>query len=311
MARRRLVTLQDIERARGGSAVLSVPPGTIITPAARDAARRQGIAIAEARDPERPTLVYGNWKANGSAAGAARLARDIAGAAATGPGAGLEVAVFPPAVHLALAARELDGGRVGLGAQDIDPVPPGAYTGAVTTEMLTDLGVDLALVGHSERRHVLGDGPELVRTKLARALGAGLRGVLCVGETLEERDAGRTFSVLRFQLLDALERLRVGAVRRLVVAYEPVWAIGTGLVPTLTEIADCLGALRDHLTRRWGDETGGRVPLLYGGSVSPNNAADIFGVSGCDGVLVGGASLSAERFGRIIGAGLTARAGAR
>ncbi|GIW71838.1 MAG: hypothetical protein KatS3mg102_1380 [Planctomycetota bacterium] len=154
---------------------------------------------------------------------------------------------------------------------------------------------------------MLGEPEEMVRRKLLRALAAGLQPVLCVGETLAERDAGRTFGVLRWQLLHALEGLDTAELERVVLAYEPVWAIGTGEVPELAEIEDALGSLRDHVARGWGEAAARRMRLLYGGSVGEHNAAQLLGVPGCDGVLVGGASLELERFGRILEAALTVR----
>ncbi|MHC4831188.1 MAG: triose-phosphate isomerase family protein, partial [Planctomycetota bacterium] len=221
-----------------------------------------------------------NWKANGTARQAVDRACAIA-AAASAQGEGgqtREVVIFPPFPHLPLVAAALEGSPVRLGAQDLSEHAPGATTGAVPATMLLDL------------------------RKLRVALDAGLTPVLCVGETLEEREAARTHSVLRSQLLHALETLRASEASSLVLAYEPVWAIGTGLTPTRTEITACLTALRDHLARRFDDGLAERTRILYGGSVNDKNAARIFALPSCDGGLVGGASLKPERFGVIIAA---------
>jgi triosephosphate isomerase len=204
--------------------------------------------------------------------------------------------VFPPFPHLAMAASVLAGSPVVLGAQDLSPEPPGPFTGAVPAEMLRDLGVGLVLVGHSERRHAFGETDEDVNRKLRRATEAGLRVVLCVGETLAERDAARTHTVLRTQLFAALERVEPAQVASLAIAYEPVWAIGTGLTPAPGEVERELSALRDHLARRFGDDVAEAARLLYGGSVSGANAARFLALPSCDGVLVGGASLKPAEF---------------
>jgi triosephosphate isomerase len=304
MSARRLITVTDVEAERErGSTALEVPAGAIVTPLARDAARRLGLALAPAREGRR-AAVFGNWKANGTAASAVALAKAVlAGiAAAPAPARLAEAALFPPLPHLALVAPLLAGSPVALGAQDVSPFESGASTGAVPAEMLADLGVAYALVGHSERRRLFGETDEVVRAKLGRALAAGLAPVLCVGETLAEREAARTHAVLRGQLLSALERVAAPDAARVVVAYEPVWAIGTGLTPTAAEVEDALSALRDHLARRYGDEVARAARLLYGGSVSAANAPRFLALASCDGALVGGASLKAAEFLTMCGA---------
>ncbi len=316
MTARRLITAADVDRARaGGRGALDVPAGAIVTPLARDAARRSGLALRVERAPGRRRLVYGNWKGNPAAcAEAVALGRAVAEGVAGGGARGCEVAVFPTFAHLAPVAAAVRGAptsAVAIGAQDLSPLPPGATTGAVPGEALRDLGCATVLVGHSERRRLFGDGPEVVARKLGRALECGLRPVLCVGETLEERDAARTHSVLRAQLLSALDGLEAAAAAaRLVVAYEPVWAIGTGVTPSPGEAEDALSALRDHLARRLGDDAGAEIPLLYGGSVTAANAARFFALPSCDGALVGGASLKAKEFLALAAAAAAVDAGA-
>lgn len=299
MAPERLVTVVDVEQAHAaGLSRMGVGLRDIVTPLARDTARRLGLQLHTAYVRSRKSWVFGNWKANGTLAQATARASALAGSLRAGPG--VECALFPPAIHLAPLAQALSGSQLALGAQDVSVHAPGAFTGEIPAAMLSDLGLAYVLVGHSERRHVLGDGENAVQAKLRVALESGLRPVLCIGETTAEREAGRTFGVLRRQLLHALEHLRRPEVEQLIVAYEPVWAIGTGLVPTVLEISDGLAALRDHLARRFDDALASSLPLLYGGSVKPTNAEQIFAVANCDGVLVGGASLEPKVFTEII-----------
>jgi triosephosphate isomerase len=299
----RLIRVSDVEEAHErGAAALELPFGAIVTPLARDTARRLGLALAPARDG-RATAIFGNWKAHGSAASARALAEAIAaGLRGTAIPAGREIAVFPPFPHIPIVAAALAGSPVALGAQDVSALPPGAATGAVPAEMLADLGLRWVIVGHSERRRLFGDTDEIVSKKLRRAIEAGLCAVLCVGETLDERDAARTHAVLRRQFLSALERIEAAEAARLVVAYEPVWAIGTGLQPLPSEAEREMSALRDHAARKYGDEVARAMRVVYGGSVAPSNAARFFALPSCDGVLVGGASLKAPEFLTVCGA---------
>jgi triosephosphate isomerase len=301
MSAKILITFQDVEAARRrGASSIPIPLGAVITPLARDVARRLAVRLEPARHDARRGAVFGNWKANGTAAEATTRARAIAAAVNNEAGkSSRDVAIFPPHPHLTLVAAAIAGSTVQLGAQDVSPFGAGATTGGVPVEMLRDLGVTYALVGHSERRHRFGETNDLVRDKLRRALTGGLRPVLCVGETLAAYDAGRTFGVLRRQLLHALDRMPPQDALRLTVAYEPVWAIGSGLMPTADEIEACLGTLRDHVARRFDDRVAERVRLLYGGSVNADNANAILRLPSCDGALVGGASLQPERFARI------------
>jgi triosephosphate isomerase len=307
MTARKLITVTDVETARErGTRTLAVPAGTIVTPLARDAARRLGVALAPEREAGRRAVVFGNWKANGTIAAAVALARGVVegwvGAKATPGPRAADLALFPPFPHLAIVAQAIAGTPVALGAQDVSQLPAGAATGGVPAEMLMDLGCRYVLVGHSERRRAFGESDDLVARKLRRALQASLEPVLCVGETLAEREAARTHAVLRSQLLSALEGIDAARAQRLTLAYEPVWAIGTGVTPTPAEAEDALSALRDHLARKYGDDASGAVRILYGGSVAPRNAASLLALPSCDGALVGGASLVAGDFLTIAGA---------
>jgi triosephosphate isomerase len=239
----------------------------------------------------RRKLAAGNWKMNGTGADL-----DQIDALAVPPG--LDVLICPPATLLSRMANV--AGAVALGGQDCHAAASGAHTGDISAPMLRDAGAAYVLVGHSERRADHGETDAQVRAKAEAAWAAGLVAVVCLGETLDEREAGRTLEVVGRQLAGSVPEGATGAT--LVVAYEPVWAIGTGKVPTLAEIGTVHGFLRGELTSRFGAEAGAAIRLLYGGSVKPGNAAEIFAVPDVDGALVGGASLKAMDFGPIIAA---------
>ncbi len=237
-------------------------------------------------------LVAGNWKMYGLAENVAALDAITASIG----NANCDVLICPP---FTLIAR-LSGRGVALGGQDCHPAASGAHTGDVSAEMLRDAGAEAVIVGHSERRtdHLETDAE--VAEKARAAWRAGLQAIVCVGETEAERDAGRVSEVVERQLGASVPD---GATAEgLVVAYEPVWAIGTGRTPTLAEIGEVHGLMRGHLTERFGSTVGPSIRLLYGGSVKPGNATEIFTVPDVDGALVGGASLTAEDFGPIISA---------
>ena len=238
-------------------------------------------------------LAAGNWKMNGTGADLAEVAalRDALPA-------GVEVVLCPPATLLHRMAV-LAQGRIALGGQDCHAAPAGAHTGDIAAAMLAEAGARYVVLGHSERRADHGETDAQVAAKAAAALAAGLTPVVCVGETEAQRDAGATLAVVTAQLAGSIP---AGAdPARLVVAYEPVWAIGTGRTPTGTEIAEVHAALRAALGQRFG-AAAGDVPLLYGGSVKPANAAAIFALPEVDGALVGGASLKAADFAPIVAA---------
>ena len=245
----------------------------------------------------RTPLVLGNWKMNGDRGFAEALLGALREAAPSGRA---ELGVCPPYPYLALAADRLAGSAVRWGAQDVSAFDDGAYTGEVSARMLADLGCTWTLVGHSERRTLFGDTDDEVVRKAARALAAGLVPVVCVGETREERESGRTEAVLARQVDAVCEVLR-GAGGRCVLAYEPVWAIGTGLTATPAQAQDAHAFVRARLAAG-GVAAAPAIRLLYGGSVKPGNAAEIFAVSNVDGALVGGASLKAADFGAIVAA---------
>jgi triosephosphate isomerase len=240
----------------------------------------------------RRKLVAGNWKMNGSAASADMLTE----LAAAHPAPGCDVLIFPPATLIARFA----GGPFRVGGQDCHPEPRGAHTGDLAAEMLAEAGAVAVIVGHSERRADHGETDALVARKALAAWRAGLLAVICIGETEAERNAGETLARIGAQLDGSVPEGT--APERVTIAYEPVWAIGTGRTPSLSEIAEVHDFMRESLSRRFGPDIGQGIRLLYGGSVKPGNAAEIFGAANVVGARVGGASLTAPEFGAIIAA---------
>jgi len=241
-------------------------------------------------DAIRP-LIAGNWKMNGLAASIAEFDAMLKGAAEVAGKA--DLLVCPPATLIAAFADRARGGRVALGAQDCHPKASGAHTGDISAEMLADAGASMIIVGHSERRIDHGESDVLIKQKTEAVWRAGLVAIVCVGETQAQRDAGHTLDILHGQLnLSLPEGSRADNV---IVAYEPVWAIGTGLTPTVKDVEQIHGFIRELLTSRFKEE-GARMRILYGGSVKPSNAAELMAVKNVNGALVGGASLKAADF---------------
>jgi len=236
-------------------------------------------------------LVAGNWKMNGlgkSLAEAETLEKALKSQAAA-----CRVALCPPATLIERMARALKGGVVEIGGQDCHAEASGAYTGSVSAEMVRDAGAGLVILGHSERRAGFGETDADVAAKVEAALAAGLEPIVCIGETLAEREAGQAVAVVSRQVAGSLPDSLAG--QAFAVAYEPVWAIGTGLTPTLEQIEEVHAAVRAAMIAKLGE--GGRTaPILYGGSVKPSNAAEILAVPEVGGALVGGASLKADDF---------------
>jgi triosephosphate isomerase len=248
---------------------------------------------------ERPRpLVAGNWKMNGL-----RQSREVLGKIQAGytPGlkARVDLLVCPPATLIHAFARKSVGTRIGIGGQDCHARESGAFTGDLSAEMLADAGATAVIVGHSERRQYHGEKELDVSAKAAAAHRAGLTAIVCVGETRAEREAGRTLNVVRRQLRGSVPE--DSTAHNLVIAYEPVWAIGTGLTPTAADVKEVHAEIRRELRRLVGKAQQGRVRILYGGSVSPSNAAELMAVEDVDGALVGGASLVAANFLAIAG----------
>jgi triosephosphate isomerase len=255
-------------------------------------------------NPARTPIAAGNWKMNLNAGPAVELARATAGHAGRHPG--VETAIAPPFTALAAVREALRGSPVALAGQNMHFAPRGAFTGEIAPAMLVDAGCSLVLLGHSERRHVFGEVDDLIGRKVRAAIDHDLLPVLCVGEKLEEREAGTTLEVVRRQLEAGLAPLAPAEVSRTVVAYEPVWAIGTGRVASPEDAQEVHGAIRRFI----GEIAAGSdaaVRILYGGSVTGDNAAGLLAMPDIDGVLVGGASLKADDFGRIIAAAAAPR----
>ncbi|WP_290788493.1 triose-phosphate isomerase [Halomonas sp.] len=240
----------------------------------------------------RTPLLAGNWKMNGSAELVESFGRAFAEAKLP---AGVEVVVFPPFPYLDAAQTAFAGTPLRLGAQSLNPLHSGAHTGEVSGRMLCEFGVRYALVGHSERRQLYREGDEEVFDRLLAALSVGLTPVLCVGESLEERDAGRTMEVVLRQVGFAMSRLEPAQRSLVVIAYEPVWAIGTGRTATPEQAQEVMAGIRDYQAS-YNRELAEGLRLLYGGSMNAGNAAELLAQPDIDGGLVGGASLKVDDF---------------
>lgn len=239
----------------------------------------------------RRPLVAGNWKMNGLKTSAAQLGKLVEGVGALPDKA--DLLVCPPTTLVMMFAAAAHGSKIAIGAQDCHADPAGAFTGDISAEMLADAGATAVIVGHSERRTYHGETDAMVRAKALAAWRAGLLAIVCIGETQNQRAAGQTLDVVGAQLAGSLPNAVIA--EGVVVAYEPVWAIGTGLTPTPADVAQAHGFIRERLTARFG-ETGEEIRILYGGSVKPSNARELLGIANVDGALVGGASLKADDF---------------
>ena len=243
----------------------------------------------------RTPLVVGNWKSNGDTAASQALLGRLRDAAGAALGAGVQVVVCPPYPYLAASVARLSGSGIEVGAQDVSEHGEGAYTGAVTATMLADVGCRYAIVGHSERRTLFGETDERVAAKARCSLAAGLVPIVCVGETLAQRDADQTEETICAQVDAVAAVVAAAPPEAVVLAYEPVWAIGTGRSATPEQAQAVHGLIRARLAGR-GVAHADRVRLLYGGSVKPTSAAGLFAMPDIDGGLIGGASLSADDF---------------
>lgn len=247
----------------------------------------------------RRTIVAANWKMNGST----ELVETLVGGVKSGLSGldkGVEVVIIPPSLYLRDVQQQVAGSGLKLGVQNAARWQSGAYTGEVSADMVADLGAEYVLVGHSERRQLFGESDEEVAEKIQRVLESGLTAMLCVGETLSQREAGDAEAVVAQQVRIALADVSDAQWERIVVAYEPVWAIGTGQTATATDAQDMHAAMRGLLAELGAPAD--KVSLLYGGSVKPDNAAELFAQSDIDGGLIGGASLKVDDFVRICSA---------
>lgn len=254
----------------------------------------------------RTPLIAGNWKMHKITSEATQLAKELR--ERLDGRAGADVVLCPPFTALAPVRAALRGSTLELGAQDVHWEARGAFTGAISAAMLLDLACRWAIIGHSERRQYFGDTDETVARKVRAALKAGLKPILCVGETWSEREAGSTDIVVKKQLTAALEGLSAEDVAGLAIAYEPIWAIGTGRAATGADAAQVTALLRAETARLISPAASATMRILYGGSVTPANMAEFMEQPDVDGALVGGASLQAESFTGIVGAALAVRA---
>jgi triosephosphate isomerase len=215
----------------------------------------------------------------------------------------VDVVLCVPFTQLSTVAEELSGTSIALGAQNMYPREQGAFTGEISPEMLLELGVQYVILGHSERREIFGETDEFIREKIGKALEVGLIPILCVGESLEEKEQGLTQEKCRKQILKGLEGLGAQEVEKIVVAYEPIWAIGTGKNASPQDAEDTISYIRSTLIELFGEEIGQKVRIQYGGSVKPNNIKELMAKSNIDGALVGGASLEPVSFAQIVNYG--------
>ena len=244
----------------------------------------------------RKPFVAGNWKMNTDSHSSIKLAETIVSKTVEIAGHNVDVAVCPPFVYLQAVAKALSSSSIAIGAQDVYYESGGAFTGEISASMLKDAGCVYALCGHSERRHVIGENDELINKKVTTAVSGGLLPILCVGELLEQRQGGQTDEVVTRQLEKGLAGLSDEKVFAVTIAYEPVWAIGTGLTATPQQAQQVHKLIRELIGRMYDGETAEKIRILYGGSVKPDNAAEIMAQQDVDGLLVGGASLNADDF---------------
>ncbi len=247
----------------------------------------------------RRKIVAGNWKMNMNHEQGAALAGDLV-KKVEGKELECDIVLFPPFISIISVVDAAGDSAIEIGGQDLYFEDEGAFTGEISGKMLKASGCDYVLVGHSERRHVMGEGGEILSKKMEAAYRNDLKPVYCVGETMDERDGGNAEGVVSGQIREVLEDLSRDKLKSLVLAYEPVWAIGTGKTATPGDADRMHGFIREVLEEMFGDNVAGEMEILYGGSVKPHNASDIMGQPNVDGVLVGGASLDAGKFYDII-----------
>ncbi len=242
-------------------------------------------------------LIAGNWKMNKTSGEAKALVEGIV--AAVGKQTSVDVAVCPTFTSLETASKALAGSSVKLGAQNMYPKPSGAYTGEISADMLLDFGCTYVVLGHSERREYFKETDEFINEKVKSALSAGMKPILCVGETLEQREGGSTIDVVSKQVLGGLKDVPASQAENVVVAYEPVWAIGTGKTATPAMAQEVHAEIRKNLVSLF-EEAGNNIQILYGGSMKPENAEALLKEKDIDGGLIGGASLKADSFASLV-----------
>ena len=242
-------------------------------------------------------IIAGNWKMNNTNAGTKALLTELAPLVKD---AKCEVVVCVPFTDIDTARKAIRGTKIKLGAQNVHWAPKGAFTGEISAEMLKELKVEYVIIGHSERRQYFGETDASVNARVKAAVGAGLKAIVCVGETLEEREAGKTNEVVTRQINGAFEGLEKIALKSIVVAYEPVWAIGTGKTATAEDANNTIAVIRKALRKLYGRTAANAMRIQYGGSMNPKNASELMAMPEIDGGLIGGASLKAEDFAKVV-----------
>ena len=245
----------------------------------------------------RKAIIAGNWKMNKTPAEAAQLVNELKPLVAD---AACDVVVCVPAVDIAVAKQAAEGSNIHVGAQNVHWKESGAYTGELSAEMLKTAGAEYVIIGHSERRQYFGETDATVNQRVCAAVAAGLKVILCVGESKTEREAGYTDALVEYQTLIALTGLEASQVSEVVIAYEPVWAIGTGLTATDEQANETIGVIRKAIERKYGKETADAIRIQYGGSMNPKNVKGLMAQPEIDGGLIGGASLKAPDFSLVV-----------
>ena len=245
----------------------------------------------------RRPIIAGNWKMNKTPAEAEELVKELVPLVAD---AEAEVVVCPPFVCLDAVGKVIKGTNIKLGAQNVHFEKSGAFTGEISADMLLDMGVEYVIIGHSERRQYFGETDCTVNKRARAALAAGLKPIICVGESLAERENGITDELVGMQTKMALKEIEAEQLEQLVIAYEPIWAIGTGKTATAQEANATIGAIRRAIAQVYGEEAAQKVRIQYGGSMNPKNASELMAQSEIDGGLIGGASLKAEDFSKVV-----------
>ena len=246
----------------------------------------------------RKPFIAGNWKMHKTIGEAVDFAQRLV--AVCGYSTGRRVVIAPPFTALSPVAEVLKGSAIHLSAQNLHDKPSGAYTGEISAGMLVDAGCEHVIIGHSERRAHFGETNDFVNRKLTCAISSGLKPIFCIGETMEERDKNKTFAVVEQQIKEGLNNLITDDIRHVVIAYEPIWAIGTGRTATPEQAQEVHAYIRELIGRTYGEAVSGYMAILYGGSVNPGNIGGLMAQPDVDGVLVGGASLDFESFIRIV-----------
>lgn len=244
----------------------------------------------------RKPFIAGNWKMNTDSQSSVALAGGVASQIGQVAGEKVDVAVCPPFVYIKAVANAVGASNIAVGAQNVYFKDKGAFTGEISCSMLKDIGCTYAIIGHSERRHVIGETNELINKKVKAALGSGLLPILCVGELLEERQAEKTADIVTEQINAGFEGLNAEQVSAVTIAYEPVWAIGTGLTATPNQAQEVHKIIRDLLAEKFGSEIAEKIRIQYGGSAKPSNTVELMAQEDVDGLLVGGAALKVEDF---------------